>query len=249
MRQLLLTMTMASSAVYATSTTFTSCTVGTMIVRPCPGNFLLTTGLSGPNYFASAFAATGPDTGQRFAALAEATAFYTGPLSRPPLLAISATAEASDDITGYTRGPSRAGFIDLTMSEGASTPYGGFGSVSITDGVHTYVPVCTHPVIFCLYNATLPFDLGTKFQILESASATTSITPSFGFFGSGEGGLATLNFTLLASDGTTSVPFSVVPEPSTCSLLLLGFAGATSFLKKVRPLRLGHLSSSISPRT
>ena len=220
---------MTSSALYATSVTFTSCTAGTTTLSPCPGNITLTTGLYGPNYFVSAFAATGPATGQSgFSALAETTASYTGP-PPPPLPPLSAAATASDDVVAFTTGPSRLGLIDLTMLRGPITSNGGSADVSITDGVHTYFPVCA--AVFCTYRATLPFDLGTRFQFMVSAGAGSSVTYSpSGPSGSGSGGLADLTFTLLEPDGKTTVPYYVVPEPSTFSLLFLVLAGGAFLL-------------------
>jgi len=221
---------MTSSALYATSTTFTSCTAGTTTLSPCPGNINETTGLIGPNYFVSAFAATGPATGQPgFSALAQTTASYTGQ-PPPPLPSLSASAHASDDEFLFTTGPSRVGLIDLTMREGPTASHGGTASVSITDGVHTYFPVCNS--VFCNYNATLPFDLGTGFHFMESADGGLSITPPVpgGPNGAGSGGLATIFFTLFESDGKTAVPYYVTPEPSTFRLWFLVLAGGAFLL-------------------
>lgn len=218
---------MVTCVLHASTMTFSSCTAGTTTDSPCPSDVNLITGLSGPNYFVAAFAATGPGTGlPGTSVIAEAAAVYTGG-APPPLPALSAGAQASENDTYYTTGPTRLGFIQFDMDSGASSSHGGLGDVVLTDGVHSYGPGSGTHVGGCAESChsigTLPFDLGTEFQVLESASAGASLTPSSGVPDSVQGGFATVTFTLLEADGTTPVPFSVVPEPSSWALSVLGF--------------------------
>ena len=243
MLRFLLAMLVASSALHASSFAFSSCTAGTTTVSPCPDDFTLTSGLSGPNYFVSAFAGTSefiaaPDAivpgspgGQELSAVANAAAEEDA----PPDITLSATANASDSVTYSTNGPSRSGFIQFAVALGylhQDAP--GAASALLTDGVHQYsysggggIYGSTPPlhcfIEDCEYEATVPFDLGSEFQVSVSANAAVAVSSAPGS-SRGHDDDSQVVFRLLESDGATPVPFSVTPEPSTWGLLLCGLA-------------------------
>lgn len=251
MRRLLMAMMVASSALYGTSMTLSSCTAGITTLSPCPGNFSLTTGLSGPNYFVSAIAAASDSTapppdalfgppppvpgGRTLFAIAGVSGSYSGG-PPPPLPPLSAHADASASITAVTEGPPRTGFIQFGLD--ITSTHDDLGTnISMTDGIHSYGPGSGAPpfgchFVSCFYTATLPFDLGTEFQVSASVMAGGSLSPQSGRLGFGQDGDAALSFRLLEPDGKTPVSFFVVPEPSTRVLLFIAFVSAAWFLRK-----------------
>lgn len=256
MRRFLLAMIVASSALYATSMASSSCTVAKTTVSPCPGNLNLSTGLSGPNYFVSAFAEAsdsappppaanitpptlfGPLGGTMFA-IGEAEATYMGGEPPPFPSVLAANGDASANIVAHTAGPARVGLIEFSMN--TATLHDDLGmSISITDGVHSYDIGSGAPpggCFFggCRYTATLPFDLGANFRVSISADAGVSISPPApgGPEGAGRDALGGLSFQLLEANGG-KIPFSLVPEPSSWTLLLLGFGAGTFLLLRKR---------------
>jgi hypothetical protein len=166
-------------------------------------------------------------------ALAETTGLYYGttPPALPPL---SATADATASLSAMSAGSPRSGFFEFGLSTG--TLHDDMGvTISIADGVHSYqfnsvglgAPSGGCHFEACLYTLTVPFDLGTDFTISISASAAGGISPTGHGFGQDAEGA--LSFVLLESNGTTPVPFSVVPEPSMCLPFIVGLAGIGCF--------------------
>ena len=206
--------------------TYTSCTAGTTTDSPCPGNLLLTTGLSGPNYFVFAFAQVS-DTPGNLSALAETTAAYLFCTFEcpPPPPVLSVSAQALIDDTYYTNGPARAGFIQLSV--GITAEHVLFADDRINDGPYQYrtCPPGSHgSAVGCSGSARLPFELGIPFEVSLSAPVepdSFSITPGE----NGHGGIAVVdvNFALFEADGSTPVPFYPTPEPSTYGLVLSAF--------------------------
>jgi len=227
MRRVLLLL-VTSFALHASTFTYSSCTAGTTTETPCLGNPLLTTGLSGPNYFVSAFAHASDTPAGNISALAETTGSYVLPClgcpPPPPLLAASAQALVND--TYLTNGPVRPGFIQLSVSITAEHVI--FADDRISDGPYQYdtcPPGSSTGSEGCSGSALLPFELGIPFEMSVAAPVEPSgvlIMPG----DHGEGGIAfvTLTFSLFESDGTTAVGFYPAPEPSTYGLLLCALA-------------------------
>jgi hypothetical protein len=154
-------------------------------------------------------------------------------------MAISAEALASPFNTFDSVGPSRAGFIEFDVVTFQARE--GDSRVVLTDGIQTYTYQAfscsgsTLPILDfqnpdngtsnCWWNDTVPFDLGTKFLVTVSANVNESLPAGSTGYTAGDANASVL-FRLLEADGTTVVPFSVVPEPSTWGLLLLGLAGS-----------------------
>jgi hypothetical protein len=191
-------------------------------------------------------------------AYATASVTYTGS-PPPPLPPLSASANATDTTNYYTTGPSRPGFIEFTLEAFILSSHGGVGDVDITDGVHTYNAGAGAPPGKCgvegcsLYTATLPFDLGTGFQISAFAGGSASVTPSSPTLGSAQGGQASVtSFRLFEANGTTPVPFSAVPEPSNWGLLIISIslclAAAKTFSFSLR-LNTKHGQSKNEPES
>jgi hypothetical protein len=154
----------------------------------------------------------------------------------PPSIPLSATAHASDSVTYYTTGPSRSGLIQFSVALGyLHDDVPGAANALFSDGVHQYsysvfggssTPPFHCAIEDCEYEATVPFDLGSAFQVSVSAnSAAAAISSSLGAI-KGRDAESIVVFRLLESDGTTPVPFSATPEPATWGLLLFGLAGA-----------------------
>jgi hypothetical protein len=261
MHRMLLALIAASSALYATSTATSSCTAGSTTETPCPANINLTPGISGPGYHVSAFAQASdssivaisfirspqefePGFGWSMSAIAEMEEQYLGE-PNGPLPPLSATANASANIVAYTAAPAQLGSIVLSVSTG--TGHDAFGAeITVTDGVHTYglgsgAPPRQTGCGFdgCFYTATLPFDVGSEFEVSISANASGSIAPPYP--GLGSEAIAELSFEVLSADGG-KVPFTLVPEPSTNALLLLGLALGAYWV--VKPRRLYELPNS-----
>jgi hypothetical protein len=89
----------------------------------------------------------------------------------------------------------------------------------------------------CGWTATVPFDLGSKFQVSTSADVDVSLEP--GPFGNTIHGSddAIVVFRLLEADGKTPVPFSAMPEPATWGLLLFGLAAGPLVYRKRLQMR------------
>lgn len=148
---------------------------------------------------------------------ADAAVYSSGP---SPELSAIAHAKASNVF--YSGGPSRLGFIQFDVE--ASHLHGGISNALLTDGTHQY----GYNSEFCGFEGcqqteTVPFNLGSEFQISTSADVEESLEPSP--FGDPHGSDdAIVVFRLLEADGTTPVPFSATPEPSSWGLLLFGLA-------------------------
>lgn len=239
MRRFLLVMIFASPAVYATA--FTSC-----ILTPSAGTSVLT--VTGPGT-SSCFCYPSAFSPPLIQADASDHSFIPGGPSVSPIIPggwemsvdsgggggtdLQLTAVASAGLTFVSAGPSRSGLLQLEIE--LFHQHEGRSEVNLTDGVHDYKWSCTgapgcdtnHPFDFA---GTLPFMLGTKFQVDISTSSEAG-GPHHG----GSGGA--LLFQLLDAD-TNTVPFSVTsepltPEPSTWGLLVLGLgAGASALFKR-----------------
>jgi len=204
-------------------------------------------GIIGPNYQIAAFAfaaesfPTWPSAadnvvpipgGRELYAEADAGALLGNP--PPPIPQLSATANANVNQFYRSTGPVRPGFIEFSISLGYE--HGLPGDVSIggynTDSL-TSTTGCT--INGCLYNGTLPFELGTTFQ----ASASSS-TGSNGLSGGSDIQSAAV-FQLLEANGTTPVTTTpvVVPEPSTLSLFGLGLLLGGALLARKKNLLSG----------
>ena len=147
-----------------------------------------------------------------------------------------ALAHADDTIAYGTGEPSRSGFLQLSASFVPQADLNNFAAAVITDGVHDYrfsglgtgnPPPVTCPPVNCIYSATVPFDLGTDFEVAVSSDTNLSSAgfsqPEFVSIRS------TISFSLLEADGTTAVPLFVVPEPVTWKILGLGFVAGVCF--------------------
>lgn len=235
---------LASSALQASSFTFSSCTAGTTTVSPCGGDAFIFNGIYGPEYevlggtgasdnsniFGSANLGGLPiiPSGYAMSVGAGAATSSSGP--NPEL---SAIAQASASKVFYSAGPFRLGFIQFDVS--VSHLHGGDSGVGITDGTHQY----GYDSNFCGFEgcqvtATVPFYLGSGFQISTSASVEEFLDatsdPCCG--GSAHGyDDALIVFRLLESDGTTPVPFTSTPEPASWGLLLIGMTLCACVLK------------------
>lgn len=137
-----------SFALRASTFTYSSCTAGTTTDTPCPGNALLTQGLSGPGYLVSAFAQASDIPGS-ISARAGTTAEYSRCLPSygcppfPPFL--SASAQVMIDDTYYTSGSPRPGFIQLTVSLGGAT-FSLWTIASMMDHMNTLAVLLSRPV-------------------------------------------------------------------------------------------------------
>ena len=248
MLRVLLATLVVSSALQASSFTFSSCTAGTTTISPCGGNVIIFNGIYGPDY--EALGGTGASdssnifgpadlgnlpiipSGYAMSVGAGAVASSSGP--NPEL---SAIAKASASNVFSSAGPSRLGLIQFDVS--VSHLHGGDSNVAITDGTHQY----GYDSSFCGFEgcqvtATVPFDLGSAFQISTSAGVEESLEPTSDpcCGGSAHGyDDALIVFRLLEADGTTPVPFTTTPEPATWGLLLFGFAaGCLTYRKRLQ---------------
>jgi hypothetical protein len=153
----------------------------------------------------------------------------TSSFGTPPL---SAGATSSASIVAFTEGLPQVGSIQFGVETGTS--HDDFGaSLVITDGVHYYdlfgsAPSGACNIGGCRYVVTLPFDLGTDFQVLVGASAAASISSPGG---SGQQAASTVSFNLFDARGDP-VAFSLVPEPPTWLLSVLGLSAAGWSLTK-----------------
>jgi hypothetical protein len=231
MKRLLFLILASSSGLRATSFTFASCTVGTT-TQTSTGPTSSSCNLNGPPVFIdgvnvtgsvgalgivdSAFESGGPGNLDVSASASADGVFPSG-------LAFSAAGGANDGLSYLTKGPARTGFIHVDLT--AFLFNGELGDFDITDGVHRYNSN-TIPLNSATY--TLPFDLGSPFQV----SVSTSTGPISAVCGEDlcPNGEVKVVFSLLEANGTTPVPFFVTPEPSTCGLVFVGLAAGTWFL-------------------
>jgi hypothetical protein len=228
-RRVLFALLIASCTLRATSVVFSSCSAGSTTLTPCPGDFTLTGGLSGPGYIAAAFASANdfnnspavPEGGLTVVANAISRA------SSPTAPLLSSLAYATDSIVYQSTGPERTGFIEFQVTLGyLHQDVDGAATAQFSDGVHQYsysggggVHGSTPPshcfIEDCEYSATVPFDLGTTFQVSVGANTLHL-----------QGGAqpyndeAQVTFSLFEADGTTPVAFTAVPEPSYSGLIL-----------------------------
>lgn len=240
MFRLLVATLVAAAALQASSFTFSSCTAGTTTVSPCGGDVFTFNGIYGPDY--EALGGTGASdnsnifgpadlgglpiipSGYEISVGAGAVASSSGPNPK-----LSAIAQASASKAFYSAGSPRLGFIQFDVS--LSHLHGGDSNVFISDGTHNYgydAELCGFEG--CQVTATVPFDLGSGFQVSTSAGVKEFLEPTSDPCcggGSAHGyDDALIVFRLLESDGATPVPFSATPEPATWALLLFGL-GAT----------------------
>jgi hypothetical protein len=243
MFRLFLATFIAAFALQADTFTSTSCTVGTTTF-PCAGIY---PGSAGPeNAMAGAGASDNsvfggslpsplpPFSGQEMWAGANAAA------STLPTTPVSAQAHASAFNTFGSAGSARVGLIEFDVLTNHS--HAGDATVTLTDGTHTYgyqATFCdgsTPPIIqnftTCGWHSIVPLDLGAEFQVTVSADITVSFPASSTPTGSGGGDDASVLFRLLEAHGTTVVPFSVIPEPSACLLVLLGLGACARLAQR-----------------
>ena len=227
---------------------FSSCTAGSITISPCSTDPNLISGLSGPDFFVGAYAGVAEFSatnltvfggtppipgGHGLSAEADAFSIVYGP-SAPPL---SGIAQASNTVTYESAGTPRSGSIEFDIGQAylhEDAP--GVVTITITDDTHTYTYLggggifgSTPPVHCgtedCEYTATLPFQLGTTFQISAAAHAGVGPGPSEG----GHSGLAQVVFNIFDASGAP-VAFTAVPEPSTWALLVLAMSSAGWFI-------------------
>lgn len=235
MFRLLVTTLVAASALQASSFTFSSCTAGTTTISPCGGDAITPNGIYGPDY--EALGGTGASVNSNV--LGDIVLGTLPPIPSGHVMSVgvgvwiessganpklSVTTQADANSAFYTAGSPRSGFIQFDASLAHS--HRGDSNVLISDGTHNYgydAEFCGFEG--CLVTATLPFDLGSKFHVALSADAEGLLEPNgTGLVAGGDDALVI--FRLLESDGTTPVPFSATPEPTTWALLLFGL-GAT----------------------
>lgn len=183
MRRLVFVFLAASCVSHATSIAFSSCTAGSTTLSPCPSDQNLMGGIIGPNYSIAAFALASESFpswlppvsppipgGKELYAEADAGGIEGYP--PPPLPVLSATANASINETYYSTGPSRLGLIEFSIALGyVNAFFPGYVSVgNYSTGAGGIPPYSCGPED-CLYTATLPFNLGTRFQVAASTSA------------------------------------------------------------------------------
>ncbi|HEX4168120.1 MAG TPA: hypothetical protein VHZ55_21855 [Bryobacteraceae bacterium] len=230
-----------------------SCSAGMTSLSPCPPGIPgATGGISGPDYQVGANAGpspVGPPTfipGARMVSVGvDAAAEYScGPvLPCPPFVPLSASANASASISGYTEGPSRLGSIQVSVVVGSnhdSPP--GFG---FSDGTNFYgigagaPPGSLNPCCGGAYDATLPFMLGGPFSAGVSANAGSGVSscPVDSYpitcVGAGPSANAVISFVLLEPDGS-AIPFVSTPEPGPWALCILGLLFAIPRVRRSR---------------
>lgn len=222
MRRFLLTLAFSAAWLQATTFTYKSCTAGATTLSPCDSDVTLTSGgLVSSQYVVRAYAAA-PSP---FANGAPVSAYATGlgQLNAPVgSISLSGIAEASDSMTYQSAGPARAGFIQFEIgltyanedpSSAAAMLKGGVDSYSF-NGYGGSVPPVSCFIESCVYVGTLPFELGSPFQITASAMAYAN--PQEG------GSESLLSFSLLEADATTPAEYSAVPEPFTRGVQIVG---------------------------
>ncbi len=231
MRRFLLLMVVAASATYADSTTSVSCTLGTN-TQTGTNNCSLTFG-GGQFVGANAYVTEGVN-GNQYIVIDQAIVVETADFGG---LGYGATANANDGMELGSGGSKRAGFIqfdirNMFLTSPTSTLT---ASELFTDGVHRYSyqnSTGSTPgrcdSFGCEFVATLPFDLGTTFN--TSISADAAIGNGMALFTDKAYIDPYVTFSLLESDGKTSVPLFVTPEPSAWGLFLLGLVACAWFM-------------------
>jgi hypothetical protein len=143
----------------------------------------------------------------------------------PPQPFLSGTANATVNDSFYTTGPLRSGDIEISVNIFSLTS-NPLASDTVTDGIHTYTgcpPGSTITQESCNGSATLPFELGTTFQVSALAPGATDLQlATNGSVIAVEDGV-NVTFGLFDANGAP-VPFFAAPEPATYGLLLSGIA-------------------------
>ena len=237
MHRLFLVTFITTFALHANTFTSTTCTSGTTTISPCGGDYVFPGGL--PNAMAGASAS---DTGLAPGTLPDGQPPITGGWTMSTGAAanvqgsdtVVATAEAHADAfdTFLSSGPSRVGFIQFNVTLGQL--HGGDSTVVLTDGVNNYsyeatfaegsTPPFGRCFEGCQWASTVPFDLGVPFQVNASSNDFESSLYNAETHIAHGNTDAVVTFRLLEANGTTPVPFSVIPEPSTWGMLFLGLA-------------------------
>jgi hypothetical protein len=225
MRSLLLLMIAASCNVYAASFTSVTCSAGP-ITQSKTDPFDSNCSSAYQHAFANASASASGGIGV-VTARAEAISHPTSSLTS------HADAQAMESETYISTGPNRLGLLQVTIS--LSFLHESVVDVLVTDGIREYrfakdsAPVPPSSGFCaaedCDYVGTLPFELGSQFQV--SASATADVSNCFVGSVGCPFGLVYAPFSLFEANGTTPVPFSIMPEPSAWGLLLLGLTACT----------------------
>lgn len=219
MRLFLLTVIVAGSLSHAASMTSASCTLGTTtqtVTDPFSSSCFIS--VQGFSEGVGADARVSESLGE-----GQSTIFVNvdaGAAGIPLDSIWSASASAEDSLTLLSeKVPPFAshGSIQLDIS----------GNAFITDGVHEYDP-SDLPLIQCHfggcdYGGTLPFDIGTEFQVSVSAGVEGGFC-----FSTCASADSSITFSLFEADGMNA-GFEVappIPEPSTLGLVLFGIAAA-----------------------
>ncbi len=239
MGRFLLLILAATSVAQADSFTSASCTYGSTTQAQTQTG----TNANPVSCFVQVFAANAPIGGvqanaQTFTSVSGTQAFVEGgakaveefdvqQYSQYLTADFSAIATADNSQNFATPGSKRAGFIRFTIQTDT-----GNGSEFISDGVHQYSFQQSNGIQQSIGPTTLPFDLGSPFQVSVSADAGVGPPPQKEFI---NGADANVSFSLLEANGTTAVPLFITPEPSTWTLLLLGLCGAWFTLSRRAP--------------
>ena len=236
MHRLFLAAFITAFALHADTFTFTSCTQGTTTFSPCPPGSGTTANASDNSFFGGGNPIPG---GQPMWAGTAVSVVSSD------MFAVSATAQASAFNTFDSAGAARQGFIQFEVFTDRN--HGGNSTVVLTDGVHTYsygafecagsTPLTRgNPDFDCVWDSTQPFDLGSEFHVTVSSNDAASLPAGSSQGGAGSGSDASVSFRLLDADGTTAVPLSIIPEPSTWTLLLLGLSacGRVAWSRRIK---------------
>ena len=145
-----------------------------------------------------------------------------GPVFTPS----SATFSGSFSATFFTAGPVRPGFAIFVYLPAIVGPIGGSGDFTNDVSVGPYsasgFPVLNCTGDFCGVGVALPFTLGQSADVLFSFSGlSTDGDAAAGVSGISDSTFVAVRF--VEQDGRTPVATALVPEPSTLSLLALGF--------------------------
>jgi hypothetical protein len=143
----------------------------------------------------------------------------------------SAGASISLDLQLYTLGPTRTGNADLfILAEHGPMPSGG-GHVSSFVGPY-FVPFCPSDLTCGIGNQTLPFQLGTSFDIQLNGEGEFIGSSSPTFFG-GQFFIVEVRLALRESNGLP-VQIYEVPEPAFLSASGFGLLGLLLFRRAKR---------------
>lgn len=244
MFRLLVASLVAASALQASSFTFSSCTAGATTISPCGGDALTPNGIYGPDYMSLG----GTGASDNSSVIGDTVLDTLPPIPSGHVMSVgvgvevsslgsnpelSAVARANAGNVFYSAGSSRSGFIQFDVR--VDHTHGGNSSALLSDGTHEYKYVnsgglsggSTPPLSCdfegdCIWTATVPFNLGSGFQVSTSADIEALLEPNNAGASFSGGDDALVIFRLLESDGTTLVPFSATPEPASWALLLFG---------------------------